>query len=196
MIIKKLSCDSVKVLIESEDIDKYNVPYHKLSIHDEDSVEFIYRLLFSIYDQTGVSLTEGALNVEAIPACAGNYFITVSRKKDTDEGIFLLKQDDRQGDIFIFSPDLLEDVEGMALLFASHPDMKPSEAALYCLEEKYYILLRFPLHVSESEDFGIFLLKLSEYATRCPYSFENEGVLHERGRLVCGSLFEKINFCE
>lgn len=191
MKIKKLSEDRVKVLVESEDINRYKVPYQRLSMADEESAEFIYELLFLIFEETGVSFLENAVSLEISPACGGNYYITVTRSEEKDGWVLLTRGSPDSEDMYIFALHKLTDLAGLAALFKIHPTLLPSSSALYKYIDTYYVVLEFPPQLTALDDFSVFLLQLSEYMDPCRARTENEGILLERGRLICSTLFPK-----
>ena len=187
MIIKKISEDQVKVLIESADINQYKTPYHKLNIQDEDSIEFIYQLLFLIYEQTGVSFLENAVFVEARPAQGCNYFITFTRKAEEDEGI-LLQKEDLQEALYIYMLRRLEDLPAFLRALRTHKALLPHRCALYRMKESYYIILEYSPEQSRGAEFDKLLLILNEFAERCSMPAELDGRLIERGKTICDAL--------
>lgn len=189
MKIKKLSEDKVKVLIESEDIHRYKVPYHRLSTADEQSAEFIYEILFLIFEQTGVSFLECAVSLEATLAYGGNYYITVTKNQDPDGSLHLTKGDDDCGEIYIFETEKLVDILQFTKLCKNLPIL-PIGDALYKYGKNYYVILEFTAGQIASEDFPVTLIRFSEFLTPCKASIENEGLLLERGQLICRSLME------
>ncbi len=191
MIIKKISEECVKVLIESEDINRYNIPYHKLSSSDEESVEFIYRLLFLIFEETGVSFLESAISVEASPACGGNYFLTLSRKSEESEGMSLRKEGQIQSDMFIFALEKIEDLWGVKGAMEQYKCFIPERCALYKMAGSYYVILDFPVEQTGHPDFDKFMRRLGEYLQPLRATPESEGYLCERGKLICPALFLK-----
>lgn len=191
MIIKKISEECVKVLIETEDINRYNIPYHKLSSNDEESVEFIYRLLFLIFEETGVSFLESAISVEASPACAGNYFLTLSRKSTQSEGMSLRKEGQVQSDMFIYALDTPEDLWGVRNVLKKYTLFIPERCALYKLAGNYYIIFDFPIEQTTHPDFEKFMRMMDEYLQPLRATPESEGYLCERGKLICPALFLK-----
>ncbi len=189
MIIKKISEECVKVLIEADDINRYNIPYYKLSSTDEESVEFIYRLLFLIFEQTGVSFLESAISVEASPACGGNFFLTISRKAEQQEGMFLRKEGEIQSDMFLFKLERLSDLKSVKTVLEQYRRFIPERCALYKLFGTYYIIFDFSVSQTQNEHFEKFLRQLSEYLLPLKATPENEGYLCERGKLICPALF-------
>lgn len=190
MIIKKISDECVKVLIESEDINRYNIPYYKLSSTDEESVEFIYRLLFLIFEQTGISFLETAISVEATPACAGNFFLTITRKEES-EGMFLRKEGETQSDMFLFALEDLSDLAGVKRVMEEHGRFIPERCSLYKMAERYYVIFDFSVKQTQNEAFEIFLRQLDEYLLPLRATPESEGYLCERGKIICPALFSK-----
>ncbi|MBR5782611.1 MAG: adaptor protein MecA [Clostridia bacterium] len=181
MIIKKISDDQVKVLIESTDVNRYRIPYHKLSLQDDESMDFLYHLLFLIFEETGVSFLENAVTVEARLATGGNYFITFTRSED-EEGMLLQKEEQSEA-LYIFSPEHIEDIAGFVTALRRMPTL-PSRCALYKWNREYYILLEYPDEPFKSNA----LTQLNEYASLCRDSSLLEGILCERGQLICPAL--------
>ncbi len=189
MIIKKISEKCVKVLIESDDINRYKIPYHKLSSSDEDSLDFIYRLLFLIFDETGVSFLENAVDIQAFPAYGNNYYITVTRTDEQQEGLSLSKDSVENGDFLIFAAERLEDLLGINKLISRNPRLMPENSILYKYAGQYYIVLTFSLSQVENPAFKAFLLQLQEFAQLCKALPESEGILCERGKIIRSALF-------
>lgn len=183
MKIKKLSENRVKVLIESQDIARYRVPYHRLNTADEHSAEFIYLLLVKIKEQTGISFLECSVLLEASPACGGNYYITVTGGPESD-GWQLRKEGGESEECRIFSPRRLQDLGRAIKIFDRFPFLRPEGSALYKYGGTYYCVLDFsPVQMAHKE-FDLLILQLSEFMTPCKGSAENEGVLLERGTLI------------
>lgn len=191
MIIKKISEECVKVLIETRDINRYNVPYHKLSGADEESVEFIYRLLFIIYEETGVSFLESAISVEACPACGGNYFLTLCRKSEESEGLSLRKEGEVQSDTFIYALERAEDLQGLKIALGHYGRFIPNRCALYRMNGTYYVIMDFPAEQTALPDFKALTYCIGEYLEPLKATPESEGYLCERGTLICPALFLK-----
>jgi len=191
MIIKKINEECVKVLVETQDINRYNVPYHKLSGADEESVEFIYRLLFIIYEETGVSFLESAVSVEASPACGGNYFLTLCRKSEESEGMSLRKEGQTLSDTFLFSTEHPEELKGLKIALEQYGRFIPNRCALYRMNGTYFVILDFPAEQTALPDFKALTYRIGEYLRPLKATPENEGYLCERGRLICPALFLK-----
>ena len=190
MIIKKISEDTVKVLIESEDINHYRVPYHKLSDRDEDSIEFIFELLFLIYEETGVSFLENAVNIQAWPAAGDNFFLEIQKLVD-EEGVFFSKEGASESDLYIFALDQVSDICGLMELLRQQAVFFPERCELYRLAETYFVVMEFSPMQSANAGFKKLLIRLCEFALPCRAPTELEGKLCERGRLVCPSLMYK-----
>ena len=191
MIIKKISDDCVKVLIEAEDIQRYKVPYATLSTADEASAEFIYRLLFLIYEETGISFLEDGISVEAYPACNENYYITLTRDGDADSPMRLIKEGDEETEIFVFQIKNLKDLCGVQRLLEYTPRLFPKESKLYKCFGKYYLYFTFLPAQTEKNDFGQLLRSLCEYTDPCKSSLLCEGILNEWGIMLKEELFAK-----
>lgn len=190
MIIKKISDDTVKVLVESEDINHYKVPYHKLSDQDEDSIEFIFELLLLIYEETGVSFLENAVNIQAWPAAGDNFFLEIQKLVE-EEGVFFSKEGDNESDLYIFALDRIADLSGLMELLSGQAILFPERCELFRLAETYFVVMEFSPTQSSTVAFKKLLIRLCEFALPCRAPRELEGKLCERGRLVCPSLMYK-----
>ena len=192
MKIKVLSDASVKVLMENEDINTYQMPFSALNQNDAHSLEFICELLFIILEKTGISFLEDDLMIEATGGWGGNYYILVSRS-DQSVGIHL-KKDGHQLDnvMFIYMFTNPRDFRGLAACFARFSNFIPTDSELFKLGKQYYILLAFDAEQTKNPAFRMLECSLCEYFEKCRRITELEGVLRERGEMLCATLLPFI----
>lgn len=192
MKIKVLSDASVKVLMENEDINAYQMPFSALNQNDAHSLEFICELLFIILEKTGISFLEDDLMIEATGGWGGNYYILVSRS-DQSVGIHL-KKDGHQLDnvMFIYMFTNPRDFRGLATCFARFSNFIPTDSELFKLGKQYYILLSFDAEQTKHPAFSMLGCSLCEYFKKCRHIPELEGVLRERGEMLCATLLPFI----
>lgn len=192
MKIKVLSDASVKVLMENEDINAYQMPFSALNQNDAHSLEFICELLFIILEKTGISFLEDDLMIEATGGWGGNYYILVSRS-DQSVGIHL-KKDGHQLDnvMFIYMFTNPRDFRGLSACFARFSNFVPTDSELFKLGKQYYILLAFDAEQTKNPAFRMLESSLCEYFEKCRRITELEGVLRERGEMLCATLLPFI----
>lgn len=184
--IKPISDQQVKVLVENEDIRKYKIPFEKVSATDNDSMEFIYRLLFMILEETGISFLEDDLNVEVYPACGGNYYVMIAKEKDGD-GIRLQKESTDSGDMHILQIEKAQDIRGAMQCLRQNCALLPHRISLYSYGRAYYLLMEFTPEQVANANFKILKLQLNEFGNFCRKAIEYEGILAEHGH-HCGEM--------
>ncbi|MBQ6946713.1 MAG: adaptor protein MecA [Clostridia bacterium] len=189
MKIKKITDNRVKVLVESGDISKYRVPYHRLNTADDQSAEFIYQLLLKIKEQTGISFLETSILLEATPTIGGNYYVTITGGNESD-GWILQKDNEKEEELRIFCLENPKDLPDAAKLFVKYPALLPESSALYKYAGRYYCVLEFSSLQMAHKDFSPLTLQLAEYMIPCKGSPENEGILLERGQMISPLLFK------
>ncbi len=190
MIIKKITDKRVKVLIEAKDIRDYKVPYQRLNTADDQSAEFIYKILLKILEETGISFLENALILEATPACGGNYYITITVGNDPDTPLQLRKSGGENDEMRIFLLQHPDHIRGMQKILAGHPTLLPSESSLYLYQNRLYCTMEFSPMQLEHPKFAALMLQLNEYGLPCRTGVEYEGILVERGKMIDSAVFK------
>ncbi|MBR4086825.1 MAG: adaptor protein MecA, partial [Clostridia bacterium] len=77
--MKVLDENRVKILIEDQDIELYDLPFEKINYDDRYSRAFIMELLQKTYEETGVNFCECKVMVEVIPGVSNSYYILLSK---------------------------------------------------------------------------------------------------------------------
>lgn len=185
MLLKVLDENRVKVLMEEDDIDFFDLPFEKLNYDDPYSRSFIYDLFKKTYEQTGVDFKNCRVMIEVIPGVSKAYYILLSKMKDeAGEQIEFDKAELTETDQYIYSFDSAENV----FFFVDQiRRFFPQRIDLYSYNSKYYMVLCFLPAVTQKHEFGILLSELEEFGERCKFKYENEAVLVEWGIHIIGS---------
>lgn len=192
MKFKVLSEHCVKVLMETEDICRFDLPFTALHAEDEKTLEFIYRLLFLVWEETGISFVEGDVTVTARSGCGSGYYIVITRGADpAGDGIRLVKDIDApENAMLIYTFKEYRDILGLRHCVRRFPAFVPKTARLQRYGGYYYIVLEFtPVQIAD-RSWQIFETELGEFYQKCKKPFETEALLTEHGTLVCDALPE------
>ncbi|PWM41044.1 MAG: hypothetical protein DBX52_02425 [Clostridiales bacterium] len=184
MLVKVLDENRVKILMEDQDIDFYDLPFEKLNYDDPFSRAFIYELIQKTYDQTGVNFQDCRVMIEVVPGVSRTYYILLTKiERDGREKIEFDKADRTDTEMYIFKVDRGADV---LKFFRAMRRYQPEKSDLYFYKNSYYIALSFSPHVTVEPDFARFLFQLEEYGGRCRYHYMNESILKEWGERLLG----------
>ncbi len=194
MKFKVLSENSVKVLVETEDIRRFDMPLSALRADDPKTLEFIYRLLFMVLEETDVSFLESEVTVTARGGYGEGYYIVITRENGPSrDGIrFVMSGDVPENAMFIYTFREYRDILGLRHCLERFPAFAPRGACLRRYGETYYILLEFTPEQVADKNWTIFESELGEFYRKCQKPYDTEAFLAERGTLICPALFEKI----
>ncbi len=184
MLLKVLDRDRVKILMEDQDVDFYDLPFEKLDYDDPISKAFLYDLIQKTYDQTGVNFMDSCLMIEVIPGVSRSYYVLLTRmKSDGTEKVAFDKADRAELEMYLFRLEHGKDVLKFFQQLKEHP---PERSELYYYRNRYYAALSFSPHTVDSNGFSDALAHLSEYGERCCFHYVNESVLREWGERLSG----------
>ena len=184
MLVKVLDENRVKILMEDNDIDFYNLPFEKLNYDDPLSRAFIYELIQKTYDQTGVDFMDCRVMIEVIPGVSRAYYILLTKiEHEGREQFEFDKADKAESEIYIYKLSFGTEV---LRFFKCFQEFKPESSELYYYNQKYYITLSFSPAITIDPKFGIFLNRLEEYGGKVLYNYANEAFLKEWGELLVG----------
>ncbi len=182
MLVKVLDENRVKILMEEQDIDQYDLPFEKIDYDDPVSKAFLFELIQKTYDETGMNFQDGRLMVEVIPGVSRSYYILLTRiKSDGEEKIEFDKTEQYEAEMYIFRVEHGRDViRFFDACYAFHP--KASQ--VYYYSDSYYITLSFHPHQISDKGFAPFIQHLEEYGKRCRYHYINGAILQEKGEKI------------
>ena len=191
MLVKVLDENRVKILMEDQDIEYYDLPFEKLNYDDPLSRAFIYELIQKTFDQTGVNFQDCRIMIEVVPGVSRTYYILLTKmEQNGKEKIEFDKADRSDTEVYIFRADQGSDVfrfvENLRELF-------PISCELYYYAHSYYMVLSFAPDVVIKPNFPMYLMRLEEFAGRCRFHYINESVLKEWGILLCRDLQNKLS---
>lgn len=185
MLLKVLDENRVKILIEDQDIEFYDLPFDKIDYDDRHSQAFIMELLEKTYEETGVNFCECKVMVEVIPGVSNSYYILLSKMEGSgDRKIEFDKAEISENDTYIFC---LETAEKLIVFLGKLGSVYPIKSEVYFYNDLYYVLLNFSPQLTSTDAFGFFLNKMAEYGKRCTFKVINEAVLKEWGELLMGT---------
>ncbi len=185
MLLKILDENRVKILMEEQDIEQYDLPFEKLNYDDPYSRAFIYDLIQKTYEETGINLCDSRVMIEVVPGVARAYYILISRiKRDGNAKIEFDKAELPEADEYVF---LLRTGDELIRFFKQLKAFYPQNSELYCYNRRYYAILSYHAQTENSDSFLEFLNHLDEYGERCDYQFHNISLLKERGDCMIGN---------
>ena len=184
MLLKILDRDRVKILMENDDVDYYDLPYEKLNYEDPASKAFIYDLIQKTYEQTGVDFLDCRLMIEVIPGVSRTYYVLLTRLNGNgSKKVEFDKIEQAELEMYLFRFERGSDV------FKFFKNMKrycPEKSDLFLYGRMYYVALSFSGNMVNDGGFVAFLEQLSEYGERCQFHPINEAILRERGIKLLG----------
>ncbi len=184
MRLKVLDENRVKILIEDQDIELYDLPFEKINYDDRYSRAFIMELLQKTYEETGVNFFECKVMVEVIPGVSKSYYILLSKiNRSGDMQIEFDKAEPSENDTYIFC---IETAEKLIRFLKQINMFYPIKNEVYFYNNSYYVLLNFTPQITSRNEFGLFLSKMEEYGERCKFKITNEAILKEWGILLAG----------
>ena len=184
MLVKVLDENRVKILMEDQDIDYYDLPFEKLNYDDPVSKAFLYELIQKTYDQTGVNFLDCRLMIEVVPGVSRTYYILLTRiRHEGGEKVEFDKADCTEMEMYIFKLEKGSEVLKFFKGLRQHP---PSKSDLYFYNGVYYVTLAFPPHFTAESEFQNYLQHLEEFGERCRYRYTNESILREWGERLLG----------
>lgn len=183
MRLKVLDENRVKILIEDQDIEQYDLPFEKINYDDRYTRLFITELLQKTYEETGVNFQDCKVMVEVIPGVSKSYYILLSKmeKGSSGEQIEFDKSEPAENETYIFRLRTADELIRFLKQIKMYYPMKNEVFIYNC---NYYVLLDFSVQVVSDSNFGLFLSRLEEYGERCKFKVINEAVLHEWGELI------------
>ena len=194
MLVKVLDENRVKILMEDQDIELYDLPFEKLNYDDPFSRAFIYELIRKTYDQTGVNFQDCRVMIEVVPGVSRTYYILLTKIEQEGEEKFEFDKADRTDrEMYIFQIDHGTDV---FKFFKNMKPFRPETSALYYYQSHFYALLSFAPPDTATPEFALFLLRLEEFGQRCRYHYMNESLLKEWGELLIGPDAFRVLSCE
>ncbi|MBQ7034576.1 MAG: adaptor protein MecA [Clostridia bacterium] len=184
MLVKVLDENRVKILMEDQDIEQYDLPFEKLNYDDPYSRAFIYNLIEKTYDQTGLNFRDSRLIIEVVPGFSRSYYILLTKiEKEGEEKIEFDKSESVETEMYVFRLECGYDV----LQFIKQiGEFYPEKSALYLLNDHFYLTLSFGADAVKKEEFGRYIKRLEEFGFRCRYHYANESILKEWGMLIAG----------
>ena len=184
MLVKVLDENRVKILMEDQDIELYDLPFEKLNNEDPVSRAFLYELIQLTYEQTGVNFQDCHLMVGVVPGVSRAYYILLTRMSyEGDGGVEREYTERTEPEMYIYKLDQGEDV---IKFFQYLQNCPPQKSELYRYNGVYYILLNFFPHAPNDCFFEQQLTRLEEYGSRCKFRFFNESILKEWGERLLG----------
>ena len=179
MLLKVLDENRVKILMEEDDIDLFDLPFEKLNYDDPYSRSFILDLFDKTYEQTGVDFKNSRVMIEVVPGVSKTYYILLSKMaNEAGEKIEFDKAELSETEHYIFRFGSAEQV----LSFLNKiREFFPQKSEVYYYNSYYYMVLYFLPSVILKKDFGDYLRNLDEFGERCRFKIENEGTLAEWG---------------
>lgn len=184
MLVKVLDENRVKILMEDQDIEQYDLPFEKLNYDDPYSRAFIYNLIERTYDQTGLNFRDSRLIIEVVPGFSRSYYILLTKiEKEGKEKIEFDKSESVETEMYVFrlecGYDVLQFIKQMGEFY-------PEKSVLYLLNDHFYLTLSFGADAVKKAEFRHYIKRLEEFGSRCRYHYANESILKEWGALIAG----------
>ncbi len=190
MLVKVLDENRVKILMEDQDIDYYDLPFERINEGEPHVQSFLYGLLEKTRDETGLDLNNCSLMVEVIPGVSRSYYILITRiSGEEKDKISFDKMERMDLEMYLF---FIQDGKEV-LDFLNHlKSFPPEKCELYYYRKGYYVALMYRPYQTARPGFASFIMQSEEFGGRCRYSAMNIGILREWGERIGGSELLKI----
>ncbi len=182
MLVKVLDENRIKILMEDQDVDLYNLPFERINEEETAVRSFIYDLLEKAREETGIDLNNSSLMVEVIPGVSRSYYILITRiPGEGNEKIEFEHNLSFEPEMYLFLIDNGSDL----LCFINQLKLYPPEKIeVFYFQKKYYVMFSYDQRRLESYGFSSFLLRLEEFGKRCRFHSINIGLLREWGEQI------------
>ncbi len=181
MLLRALDANRVKILMEDQDILNYDLPFEKLNYDDDYSRAFIYELIQTTYEKTGIDFKNSRIMIEVIPGVSRSYYIILSRLDSEGAGDIEFDKTERPEEAcYIYS---LHTAKNIFPFFRSLLRYPPIKSYIFFFYDQYYILLYFAI---ENAKIAHLAAILDEFGSLCQYHLMNDAFLMEHGECLAG----------
>lgn len=183
MNIQKVGRDRLRIQLDPQDLDRYDLDYYSISKESPGTKRLLKEIL-SEAERSGFNTQSCKLLLEVLPGKNNGCVIYITKSRCSTERKMLNNEKPTPKNSYVFSCGDLEDSICAIGHFADFPDIPIQSSALYCFDKKYYLIF-IPVPVGLNRDrFAALLAALSEYGNAESCSAIREAMLNEHGTVI------------
>jgi len=142
-----MTADKLKILLDTDDLRKYNINFVNLDYKNKKTREIFWNLINTAKEQTGFNPNGSRLLIEAFPEINGGISLFVSKlshcsNKEEFENNTYNNENFIKKDTLIFCFENTDDLLDACLLFKDK-NCRISGSTLYNYLKKYYLTIQF-----------------------------------------------------
>ncbi len=189
MQVKVLDENRIKILMEDQDVEYYDLPFERINEEEPLVQEFLSDLLKRTKTEIGLDLHNSSLLVEVIPGSSRSYYILITRMAGQEDAkTSLYSEESAKAEMYLY---MINDGEDVLRFFEQLRAYPPETAELFYYRKCYYAALYYRSRQISHPSFYSLLMQLEEFGGRCDYHAANIGLLRERAELVSNSFLLK-----
>ncbi|NLT57891.1 MAG: adaptor protein MecA [Clostridiales bacterium] len=187
MKIELLCENTVKLLLEAEDMDRYGLTFEEIDYNQPSTQRAFRDMMSKVRRDVGFSSDGCRLLVEARACPDGGCILTVTKQPLSRRGrdsrreftrVSRIEEEGEEEEARIFRFEAVDHLLDASLLLRDIPGMR--SARLYHMEEAYYLLAE----LDQQQDYQLALTVLREFGCECPAGLL--APLEERGSQLEG----------
>ena len=190
MNIELLSPEKLKVVLNTVDLNKYDLDYMSISSQSRQTKSMVRDILTEALNSSGFSTKNCKLLIEVVPGKNDGCILYLTKlplasregkeeKTNCRKAVFRTQQES-----YILSCGCLDDTIEAVNCFASFPDVPLANSALYDLSGNYFLVFRPILSGTDGKRLGSLLNSLSEYGRTDRLTPLTEAFLTEHGNAI------------
>ncbi|HEX2937467.1 MAG TPA: adaptor protein MecA [Ruminiclostridium sp.] len=183
MNIQKIGPDRLRIQLDPKDLDKYDLDYYSIS-KESPGTQRLLKEILSEAQRDGFSTQRCKLLLEVLPGKNSGCIIYITKSQCEAVEKHINAKNPKKHSGYVFSCDNLEDAINAIGHFADFPDLPIQNSALYCFNEKYYLVF-LPVSIGLDRDrLAALLAALSEYGSAESCTAIYEAMLEEHGTII------------
>ena len=173
--IKGIGDNSVKVLVEKSDIQKFDIPLSVWKEGARQCGDFLYVLLAEVYHQTGISFMDCEVLTEIIEGIDEEYYVVMTKAERKECPTW-------QKAPLVYRVERLQDLFPIAAVLSQN--ISHSQSSLYKYRGAFYLVLRFVPDISASLA-KLYACRIQEFAVQAGSAYFAD-LLMEYGKKIGG----------
>lgn len=183
MNIQKVGPDRLRIQLDPKDLDKYDLDYYSISKESPGTRRLLKEIL-SEAQKNGFSTQRCKLLLEVLPGKNSGCVIYITKSHCEAMEQHINSNSFRRKGSYVFSCESLEDAISAIGHFADFPDLPIQSSALYCFNNKYYLIFSPVILGLDRDRLAALLAALSEYGSAENCSSVYEAMLEEHGTVI------------
>jgi adapter protein MecA 1/2 len=188
MNIQQIGPDRLRILLDSSDLDKYDLDYFSISKESPGTKRLLKEILAQA-QKTGFSAYRCKILIEVLPGKSSGcvLYITKTPYSALQERTRRNRSETRRDNKYILCCGNLEDAIEALGRFKDYPDIPIKSSSLYELDDQYHLIFSPVTLGLDRERFVSLLAALSEYGDTESATSVREAILAEHGNAILES---------